>query len=269
MRHLKLAEWLDEAFEKVMIVRRQDFDPFTRQWSRTRLEWLMAVFIAMAAGYLDGYGLSFLKTYVSFMSGNTTRTGVSSGQGDFVTALPSGLAILCFVSGSFFGNLMSQSKLRHARRLMFGLIAAGIAAVAGMEWAGLQHAPSEIAVMCLAMGMTNPTLSKIGPESVSLTFVTGTLSRIGSHLAAAAAGKTLKDPQGSEDTHLRRALIEGSIWGGLFTGAVLSGVAGSKFPTWALSPPFIVMLVLGLLSDSAKPPTRIGSGAVEGEARPA
>jgi uncharacterized membrane protein YoaK (UPF0700 family) len=246
-----------------MIVKPRDFDPFTRQWSRTRIEWMMAVFIAMVAGYLDGYGIFFLKTYVSFMSGNTTSTGVSSGHGDFLTALPSGLAILSFVIGSFFGNLISQSKLRYARRLMFGLIAAGIAVVADMQWAGLQHAPSEIAVMCLAMGMTNPTLSKVGPESVSLTFVTGTLSRIGGHLAAAAARKTLKDRQGSEDTHFRRAIIEGSIWGGLFTGAVLSGVAGSKFPTWALLPPFIVMLVLGLLSESAEPPTGIGSGAVE------
>jgi uncharacterized membrane protein YoaK (UPF0700 family) len=243
-----------------MIVKAWDCDPFTRQWSRTRPEWIMAVFIAIAAGYLDGYGLVFLETYVSFMSGNTTSTGVSSGHGDFLAALPSGLAILCFVSGGFFGNLISQSKLRHARRLMFVLIAAGIAAVAGMQWAGLQHAPSEIAVMCLAMGMTNPTLSKIGAESVSLTFVTGTLSRIGGHLAAAAAGKTLKDRQGLKDTHLRRALIDGSIWGGFFTGAVLSGVASSNFSTWALLPPFVVMLVLGLLSKRADPPTVIGGG---------
>jgi uncharacterized membrane protein YoaK (UPF0700 family) len=232
-----------------------DFDPFTRQWSRTRLEWMIGVFIAMVAGYLDGFGLLFLGTYVSFMSGNTTSTGVSSGQGDFLTALRLGLAILSFVSGSFLANLISESRLGHARRLMFGLIAAGIAAVAGMQWAGLQHALSEIAVMCLAMGMTNPTLSKIGPESVSLTFVTGTLSRIGGHLASAAAGKSLKERQGIEDTHLRRAVIEGSIWRGFFAGAVLSGVAGSNFPTWALLPPFAVMLVLGLLSESAKLPT--------------
>jgi uncharacterized membrane protein YoaK (UPF0700 family) len=238
-----------------MIVRPGDFDPSTRQWRRTHLEWMVAVLIAITAGYLDGYGLFFLKTYVSFMSGNTTNTGVSTGQGNFLTALPSALAILCFVSGSFCGNLISESKLRHARRLMFGLIAAGIAAVAGMEWAGLQHAPSEIAVMCLAMGMTNPARSKIGTESVSLTFVTGTLSRTGAHLAAAAAGKTPKDRQGLADTHLHRALIEGSIWGGFFIGAVLFGLAGSNSPSWALLPPFIVMLVLGLLSESAKPPT--------------
>jgi uncharacterized membrane protein YoaK (UPF0700 family) len=246
-----------------MIAKPRDFDPFARRWSRTRLEWMMAIFIAMAAGYLDGYGLFFLNTYVSFMSGNTTNAGVSSGHGDFRAALPSVLAILCFVSGSFFGNLVSQSTLCHARRLLFGFIAAGIAAVAGMQWAGLRRAPSEIAVMCLAMGMTNPTLSKVGSESVSLTFVTGTLSRIGGHLAAAAAGKPVKDRQGPEDTHVHRAFIDGSIWGGLFTGAVLSGLAGSHFPTWALMPPFLMMVVLGLFSESVKPPTGMGSGAVQ------
>jgi uncharacterized membrane protein YoaK (UPF0700 family) len=31
----------------------------------------------------------------------------------------------------------------------------------------------------LAMGMLNPALSKVGAESVSLTFVTGTLNRVG------------------------------------------------------------------------------------------
>ena len=245
-----------------MTVQPRNFDPFTRRWSRTRLEWMIAVFIAITAGYLDGYGFLFLKTYVSFMSGNTTSTGVSSGQGDFLTALPSALAILCFVNGSFIGNLISQSKLRHALRLMFGLIAAGIGAVAGMEWVGVRLAPFEIAAISLAMGMTNPALSEIGTESVSLTFVTGTLSRIGGHLASAAAGKSLKERQGPKDTHLHRALIEGSIWGGFFTGAVLSGVAGSNSRNWALLPPVVVMLVLGLLTESAKPRAPVGSSAV-------
>src|ERR1700683_3408321 len=37
-----------------------------------RVQWASAVFLALVAGYLDGYGLLFLGTYVSFMSGNTT-----------------------------------------------------------------------------------------------------------------------------------------------------------------------------------------------------
>ena len=38
----------------------------------TRVKWALAVFLALVAGYLDGYGLLVLGTYVSFMSGNTT-----------------------------------------------------------------------------------------------------------------------------------------------------------------------------------------------------
>ena len=46
----------------------------------TRVEWALAIFLALIAGYLDGYGLLVLGTYVSFMSGNTTIAGLRSGQ---------------------------------------------------------------------------------------------------------------------------------------------------------------------------------------------
>ncbi len=68
---------------------------------KMRLQWAGAIFLAMVAGYLDGYGLLFLKTYVSFMSGNTTSTGVMSGSGNYVAAFHSALAIIFFVTGSF------------------------------------------------------------------------------------------------------------------------------------------------------------------------
>jgi hypothetical protein len=38
----------------------------------TRAQWALAIFLALTAGYLDGYGLLFLGVFVSFMSGNTT-----------------------------------------------------------------------------------------------------------------------------------------------------------------------------------------------------
>ena len=226
----------------------------------TRVQWAVAILLATIAGYLDGYGLLFLKTYVSFMSGNTTSTGLKSGQGDFYAAFPTAIAIVFFVTGSFLANLLSQSRLRHSHRIIFGLIASGLAVVAGLEWAGLQNVFVEITLLCLAMGMTNPALSKIGAEAVSLTFMTGTLSRIGGHLASAAGRKRLKERQGPADSHLARATIDGSVWCAFLVGAVLSGIAGSNFRTWALLPPLIVMLALSLLSESATPPEKTVSG---------
>ena len=219
----------------------------------TRVKWALAVFLALIAGYLDGYGLLVLGTYVSFMSGNTTLAGLKSGQDNFQAALPSAIAVLSFVTGSFLGNLFSQSRLRYSHRLIFGVIAGLLATVAGLERHGLWNAPAEIALLSLAMGMMNPALSKVGAESVSLTFVTGTLNRIGGHLAAAAGRKPLPEGQGPGDSHLARARIDASVWSGFLVGAGLSGMAGSHLRMWALLPPCIVMIALGLFSECAPP----------------
>jgi uncharacterized membrane protein YoaK (UPF0700 family) len=221
----------------------------------TRVKWAFAVFLALVAGYLDGYGLLVLGTYVSFMSGNTTFAGLKSGQGNFQAALPSAIAVLSFVTGSFLGNLLSQSRLRYSRRLIFGVIAGLLATVAGLERHGLWNAPAAIALLSLAMGMMNPALSNVGAESVSLTFVTGTLNRIGRNLAAAAGRKPLTEGRGSGDSYLARARIDASVWSGFLVGAALSGMVALHFRMWALLPPCIVMIALGLFSEGATPST--------------
>jgi uncharacterized membrane protein YoaK (UPF0700 family) len=219
----------------------------------TRVQWALAIFLALIAGYLDGYGLLFLGVYVSFMSGNTTVTGLRSGQNNLHAALPSAIAILSFVTGSFLGNLFSQSRLRYSHRLIFGAIAGLLATVACLERYGLSNAVAEIALLSLAMGMMNPALSKVGAESVSLTFVTGTLNRMGGHLAAAAARKPMPEGHSPGDSYLARARIDASVWSGFLVGAGLSGIAASHFRMWALLPPCIVLIALGLFSECATP----------------
>ena len=220
----------------------------------TRVKWATAVFLGLIAGYVDGYGLLFLGTSVSFMSGNTTTTGLKSGQADFHAALPTAIAVLSFVAGTFLGTLFSQSRLRYSRRLIFLVVAGLLATVAVLERQGARNIFAEIAMLAVGMSMMNPVLSKVGGESVSLTFVTGTLNRIGGHLAAAAGRQPLPDGQGPKDSHLVRALIEASVWLGFVAGAALSGMAGSHFPLWvALLPPFVVMIGLGLFSEWASP----------------
>jgi len=219
----------------------------TTDGQETRVQWAVAILLASIAGYVDGYGLLFLRTFVSFMSGNTTTAGTTSGLGDFRAAIPSAIAVVFFVTGSFLGNLLRQATRENPLRKMLGLIASGIAAVAGLEWSGWRNDGVEIALLGLAMGMMNPVLSQIGAESVSLTFVTGTLSRIGGHLASAAGRKVLNGPQGPEDLHLVRAGIEASLWCGFLVGAFLAGIACSHFHTRALLLPLVAIIALGLM----------------------
>jgi uncharacterized membrane protein YoaK (UPF0700 family) len=210
----------------------------------------LAVCLALISGYVDGYGLCVFATYVSFMSGNTTQTGAMTGQGNFAAALPSSLAIVFFVAGSVAGDLVTTSRLWNSRRFLFGITAAALALTTGVMQHGSGHVKVGIMTLSLAMGMLNTTLSRVGAEAVSLTFVTGSLSRIGSHIAMAIRRAPLPDAQGPWDTHFRRARLLATIWAGFLIGAVLSGAAISCLGVGVLMPPLLILLALALFSKS-------------------
>ena len=213
-----------------------------------RAEGRLAASLALIAGYVDAYGIVALGVYVSFMSGNTTQTGAQTGQSHFAAALPSALAIMFFVIGNFAGALLTHSGLRRSRRALLGAVAALLAVIMGVSSSVSLNAEVVIAVITLAMGMMNTTLSQIGREAVSLTFVTGDLARIARHLAMAILRAPVQGARGSWDTHLYRALIVTRVWAGFLAGALLSGAATPRFGVWVLLPPCLILLVLALRS---------------------
>src|SRR2546427_8434436 len=94
-------------------------------WAQERL----AAGLAMIAGYVDAYGYITFKTYLSFMSGNTTQTGSQIGQGDLAAAMPSLLAIVFLVIGVFTGTLLTHSGTHQSWRLRFRLVVVLLAGV--------------------------------------------------------------------------------------------------------------------------------------------
>jgi uncharacterized membrane protein YoaK (UPF0700 family) len=176
-----------------------------------RSERRLAICLALVAGYVDAYGLIAYGTYVSFMSGNTTQTGTMTGQGKLAAALPSAVAIVFFVVGSLAGTWIAHSGLRHSRRLLFGVVSILLAVIIGVTQFGLLDVEIGIATLNLAMGLMSTALSHVGAEPVSLTFVTGTLNKLGRHLALAVKRAALPDAQGPWDTHLRRAYLIASV----------------------------------------------------------
>ena len=167
----------------------------------------------MIAGFVDAYGMITYGVYVSFMSGNTTQTGYQAAEGAFGPASLSGLAILFFVVGSFAGTLMVEFSGRYARQVLYSVVAASLAAIIGLTQLGALPGAGAIASISVAMGVMNNALSRVGAQAVSLTFVTGSLSRVGSSLALALRRAPLRDAQGPWDTHLRRALLLARLLG--------------------------------------------------------
>jgi uncharacterized membrane protein YoaK (UPF0700 family) len=220
-------------------------------------EWLV-IALAMIAGFLDAYGMIRYSTYLSFMSGNTTQAGYEIGEGKFGPALYSVvLAVLFFVCGSFVGALLERSSVRRIRRLVFGVIATSLALIIGFERIGFSSNWVSIAMISLAMGAMNTALSGGGDKSESLTFVTGTLSRIGMQLALAVRRAPLSDSRGPWDSHARRAFQLMAIWLGFLSGALLSGAATPRIGVWALSFPMLILSALAAFdrSSSAQPQT--------------
>jgi uncharacterized membrane protein YoaK (UPF0700 family) len=209
---------------------------------------MLAVCLAAIAGYVDAYGFLTFSTFVSFMSGNTTRAGIKLGLGTYDAALPAAAAILSFIAGVIAGTLLTNSRTPHARRILYLTIASLLALNIGASHPASTFIYLGIAMLSFTMGMMNTALSRVGNLMVNLTFVTGTLSQIGAHLALAAKRAPVEDGEGVWDTHLRRAIILILVWMGFIAGAILGGIATPRFGVRLLMLPLVIMLALAVLS---------------------
>jgi uncharacterized membrane protein YoaK (UPF0700 family) len=205
---------------------------------------LLAAALAMIAGFIDAYGMITYGVFVSFMSGNTTQAGYQTAEGAFGAASLSALAILFFVVGSFAATLLAQVTERHARRLVYGVVAVALAAIVSLTEFEALPASAAIGSISFAMGIMNNALSRVGAQAVSVAFVTGALSRLGVNLALALRRAPLLDSEGPWDTHLRRAVLLGRLWLAFLVGAMVSGAATPRYGASALLAPALILAVL-------------------------
>ncbi len=157
--------------------------PVHRTHRRDR--WLAAALAALA-GSVDALGFLELGGYfVSFMSGNTTRAGVDLAEGRRAAVVAFGLVVafvLGVVGGVFAGRLRPGTR----RATVLLLVAVLLAAAALLAGAGRPRAAG--AVMALAMGAENTIFQRSGEVSVGVTYMTGTLVKLGQRLADALLG---------------------------------------------------------------------------------
>lgn len=207
----------------------------------------LAALLAAVAGYVDAYAVLNYKVFVSFISGNTTHTGLGIGQGNYHEVARDALPILCFFVGVFVGTLIEHSGWRNAPRIIFALSAALIL----LDFIADYNSQSNkigVITLSLAIGALTRTLTKVGTQPISLGYVTGVLSHAAKHLALAVRGVPLPDAHGFWNTHLRRVLLLLSVWTSLLLGAVLAGAAKSRLNIWTLPPPIAILIMLAIFS---------------------
>ena len=147
----------------------------------------LACALSALAGYVDGIGFLHLGgLFVSFMSGNSTRMGVSLAEGNWWGAAAALGLIALFVVGAAAGSLIVLG--RGANRQPWVLLAeAGLLALAALYYqVGLPNVA--IAAIVLAMGMENAVFQIHGGAGLGLTYVTGALVKVGQLAAKALTG---------------------------------------------------------------------------------
>lgn len=178
---------------------------------------VLATSLSALAGFVDATGFIHLGGFfVSFMSGNTTRFGVSLAEGSSQAAIAVGL-LLTFVGGVVAGSLIGHVAMPHRRPAVLALVALLLMLAAGSGSAGI---PLIAAVaMALAMGAENAVFEQDGEVRIGLTYMTGTLVKLGQRLAAAMLG-------GDRLGWMPYFMLWLGLAGGGVAGAVAYGVLG-------------------------------------------
>ncbi|WP_426029442.1 YoaK family protein [Caulobacter sp. DWP3-1-3b2] len=203
----------------------------------------MAICLASLAGYIDALGFMELGGFfVSFMSGNSTRLAVAL-TGNLANAALAASLIVTFVLGVILGSLVAHFAKHHRRAAVMSFVAALLFGAASLNAVGFKHAA--IVAMGLAMGAENAVFERDGEVSIGLTYMTGTLVKLGQRLAIAFTG-------GSKTAWAPYFLL----WSGLVGGAALGSSAYAHLGLKALWPAAIAAVGLSITI------ARIGHGEI-------
>jgi uncharacterized membrane protein YoaK (UPF0700 family) len=173
----------------------------------------LACALSALAGYVDGIGFLHLGgLFVAFMSGNSTRMGVSLAAGQWGTALDAFGLIVLFVAGAAAGSMIVLGRGAHGQSwVLFG--EAVLLALAALCYAfGLPNLA--VAAIVMAMGLENAVFQADGGAGLGLTYMTGALVKVGQLIAAALRG-------GPRFGWVPNVLL----WGAMVVGVVVGGLA--------------------------------------------
>lgn len=174
------------------------------------------------------------------MSGNSTRLGVGVAGFRFdYAALVLGVVGL-FVVGVVAGTVVSKLANSRRKTAVLLLVAASLMVSSIFHSLGLTYPGT--AFMVMAMGAENAVFQRDGEVSIGLTYMTGTLVRLGQQIAGMFYG-------GPRNTWQPYALH----WVSLVAGAVLGAVGHEKLRAHSLWPATIAALLLCYLCRKLRP----------------
>ena len=184
---------------------------------------VIAICLAALAGFVDALAFTSLGGFfASFMSGNSTRLGVGLGAGLPGDAAVAGGLVMSFVSGVIIASVVTRWRQARFRESLMLVVTALLAAAATL--ASLSPGPLVLIFLAMAMGCENGILHREGEVTVGVTYMTGSLVKLGQKLADALMGEP-------DHWAWTRYLF---LWLGFIAGAVMGAASHVRWGWTAL-----------------------------------
>jgi uncharacterized membrane protein YoaK (UPF0700 family) len=191
--------------------------------SEARLSWVLAVL----AGVLGATAFTHSAGYfVTFMTGNAQRAVLGYFRGEVLMSVAAALLMLCFVAGVVVASACRRrlwAAHPHGPTVLttLSLVAATVTDVIDEGWEQnmLDFAP--ITLVVFGIGALNTSFVKDGEVSVPLSYVTGTLVKMGQGIERHIAGGKASDWLGY--FLLFASFVLGAVIGG-FISVLVTGM---------------------------------------------
>jgi uncharacterized membrane protein YoaK (UPF0700 family) len=163
--------------------------------SEARLSWVLAVLAGVlgATAYTHSAGY-----FVTFMTGNAQRAVLGYFRDDVKLSVTAGVLILCFVAGVVVASVFRRHfwvAHPHGPTVLTTVSLLGATAVDVLDegWEEVQLDFAPIMLVAFAIGALNTSFVKDGEVSVPLSYVTGTLVKMGQGIERHLAGGDVTD----------------------------------------------------------------------------
>ncbi len=213
-----------------------------------RIQEKLAVYLAFIAGYTDATGLIQWKTYVSFMSGNTTQLGAAVFSEKYGVIISSVIVISFFLAGIYTGTCLSLSKKFRSTKMIFYMVSAIMILYCISDYYESFTNGTSIAIIGFAMGLLNTIVTSVGNQKINTDFVTGTLNSL-----AKMAALFMMSDQPDERKEYRMTIFHLLfLWMGFLSGASAAPFLLFYLENWTLIFPAALLLICTLIIPTIK-----------------
>ena len=215
----------------------------------------LAVVLAAVAGFVDAHVYLFVvQVFVANQSGNLIGLGMATGQEDWHTATSTLVAIAAFVTGVLGATTLLRRDAEAGRparpHLLLAIEAAALLVLAvglGIVDPHLSDGWRLIDVVVIvvaagAMGVQSTSIRNVGKISVTTTYGTGALVRIGEKIAAPLR----TDGAAADPLRMQTIAVVVIVLCGYVGGAAVSAALGSA--RWLVLVPALAMVAVAAVA---------------------